>query len=131
MCEFELSRTKCGYGFLKNWSHCTFNLLATMFNIHWYLKRCKCIHGLSSILDPHTNQRIITVQSIQTNDYVYFSGELVYSGQLFTMFSNSLIHAHTTFEGFAESYVSTLIDLHAQQTPKYSGNTFAKRLEVV
>lgn len=94
-------------------------------------KRCKCIYGPSSILDPHTNQRIISVQSIQNKNYVYFSGDLVYSKQLLTTFSNNLIHAHTTFEGFAESYVSTLIDLNAQQTPKYSGNTFAKRLEVV
>jgi hypothetical protein len=68
-------------------------------------KRCKCIYGPSSILDPHTNQRIITTQSIQNVDYVYFSGDLVYSRQLLTMFSNSLIHAHTTFEGFAESYI--------------------------
>ncbi|CAF1501307.1 unnamed protein product [Didymodactylos carnosus] len=93
-------------------------------------RRCKYVYGPLSIRDPHTNQRIITTQSIQNVDYIYFSGDPVYSRQLLTMFSNSLIHGHTTFEGFAESYISTLIDLHAHQTPIYSANTFAKRLEI-
>jgi hypothetical protein len=94
-------------------------------------KRCKCIYGPVSILDTHTSQRIVTVQSIQTIDYIYFSGDLVYSRELLTMFSNNLIHAHTTFQGFAETYISTLIDLHSDQIPIYSANAFAKRLEIV
>ena len=92
---------------------------------------CKCVYGPSSILDSHKNQRIRTTQSVQNVDYVYFSGDLVYSRQLLAMFSNSLIHAHTTFQGFAESYISTLVNLDANQTSIYSANTFAKRLEIV
>ncbi|CAF0966051.1 unnamed protein product [Rotaria sordida] len=94
-------------------------------------RRCKCIYGPSSILDQHTNQIIITHQLIQSVDYVYFSGDLVYLRQLLTIFSNSFIHAHTTFEDFAESYISTLSDLHPYQVPMYSPNTFAKHLEIV
>ncbi|CAF4848562.1 unnamed protein product [Rotaria socialis] len=94
-------------------------------------RHCKCVYGPSSILDSHNNQRIITTQSIQDIDYVYFSGDLVYSRHLLAMFSNSLIHAHTTFQGFAESYISTLVDLDANQTSIYSANTFGKRLGIV
>jgi hypothetical protein len=94
-------------------------------------KRCKYIYGPSSVLDIHTNQRIVTDQSIQKTDHIYFTGDLVYSRELLTMFSNNLIHAHTTFQGFAESYVSTLIDLHPDQIPRYSANAFSKRLETV
>ena len=89
-------------------------------------RRCKYVYGPSSILDSHKNQRISTTQSVQNVDYIYFSGDLVYSRQLLAMFSNSLIHTHTIFQGFTESYISTLVDLDANQTSIYSANTFAK-----
>ena len=94
-------------------------------------RRCKCVYGPSLILDPHANHRITSIQSIKNVEYIHFPGDLVYSRQLLTMFSNSLIHAHTTFEGFAESYASTLADLRIHQVSLYSADTFAKRLEIV
>ncbi|CAF1501838.1 unnamed protein product, partial [Rotaria sp. Silwood1] len=91
---------------------------------------CKCIYGPTTIVDPQSNQRIITISSIQNNNYIYFSGDLVYSKEFLSMFSNNLIHAHTTFQGFTESYLNMLIDVHGHHKPIVSSNTLAKRMEV-
>lgn len=92
--------------------------------------KCQCIYGPTSLIDPHGNRRIVTVESIQ-NNYIYFSGDLVFSQEILTMFANSLIHAHSTFEGFAETYLSTLAAIQPNQQARYSTNAFAKRLQVV
>ena len=91
---------------------------------------CQYIYGPTSLIDQRGNRRIVTLQSIQ-NNYIYFSGDLVFAQEVLTMFSNSLIHAHTTFEGFAEAYLATLADIHIGQKSLYSSNTFAKRLQLV
>lgn len=98
---------------------------------HGVCSNCQRIYGPTSIVDRRENRRIVTVESISHNDYVYFSGDLVFSRELLIMFSNNLIHAHTTFEGFAESYVATIVELNKNQQPIYSANAFAKRLQTV
>ncbi|CAF3163957.1 unnamed protein product [Rotaria sp. Silwood2] len=91
---------------------------------------CKCIYGPTTIFDPQSNQRTITISSIQNNNNIYFSGDLVYRKEFLSMFSNNLIHAHTTFQGFTESYLNMLIDVHGHHEPIVSSNTLAKRMEV-
>ncbi|CAF0829804.1 unnamed protein product [Adineta steineri] len=93
-------------------------------------KICKCIYQPSSILDTNANQRTVIVQCIKNNNYICFYGNLVYTKELLTMFSNYLVHAHVTFEGFAQSYIATLEDVQINYTPIFSANSFAKRLEV-
>ena len=131
MYKYELSRTKFDIAFSRAGHIAHFISMEPCSIYAGTCRRCKCVYGPSSILDSHKNQRISTTQSVQNVDYVYFSGDLVYSRQLLAMFSNSLIHAHTTFQGFAESCISTLVDLDANQTSIYSANTFSKRLETV
>jgi hypothetical protein len=123
-CELEIKFSRNGYvAYLSTAELCSIYLGTC--------RRCKNTYGPTSVLDPQANRRHVTVQSLQYSDHVYFSGDIVYSRELLTMFSNSLIHAHTTFEGFASSYTSTLADLHRQHQPSHSANAFAKRLEVV
>ncbi|CAF3850775.1 unnamed protein product [Adineta steineri] len=93
-------------------------------------KICKCIYQPSSILDTNANQRTVIVQCIKNNNYICFYGNLVYTKELLTMFSNYLVHAHVTFEGFAQSYIATLEDVQINYSPIFSANSFAKRLEI-
>jgi hypothetical protein len=72
---------------------------------------CKRIYGPSSILDTHTNHRIITIQSIENIDYIYFSGDLVYSRELLTMFSNNLIQ-HSAYLQATDKSQRVLFLLH-------------------
>ena len=94
-------------------------------------KVCKCIYELSSILDVYASQRIVTIKSIQDINYICFFGNVVYTKELLTMFSSYLIHAHITFEGFAQSYTATLEDLQINYISIFSTNVLAKRLEIV
>jgi hypothetical protein len=91
---------------------------------------CKFIYGPTTVIDSKSNERIITIRSIQNNN-IYFSGDLVYTREFLSMFSNNLVHSHTTFQGFTESYCNTLIDIHDNHEPIHSPNTLAKRMEVV
>lgn len=98
---------------------------------HGICPNCQRIYGPTSIFDRRSNHRIVTVESISNNAYVHFSGDLVFSRELLIIFSNNLIHAHSTFEGFAESYIATLFELNMNQQPIYSANAFAKKLQTV
>ena len=93
--------------------------------------RCKFIYNSTMILDPQSNQRVVTARSLHNNNYIYFSGDFVYSKEFITTFSNNLVHAYTTFEGFTEGYLHTLIDLHGNHKPILSANALAKRTEIV
>jgi hypothetical protein len=109
-CDLEIKFSRNGYvAYLSTVELCSIYL--------GICRRCKNTYGPTSVLDPQANRRHVTVQSLQYSDHVYFS--------------NSLIHAHTTFEGFAASYTSTLTDLRREHKPSHSANAFAKRLEVV
>lgn len=89
------------------------------------------MYGPTTIIDLKSNTRILTIRSLKNNNYIYFSGYMVYSKEFLSMFSNNLVHAHTTFQGFAEGYLSTLVDLHSNHEPIDSASSLAKRMEVV
>ena len=89
---------------------------------------CQYAYGATSILDTRENCRIVDIHSIRS-DFVHFSGAIVFSREILTLFSNSLVHAHTTFEGFAESYLSTIAEIKADQPKVYSTNAFAKHFK--
>ena len=93
-------------------------------------KICKCIYEPSSILDTYTNRRTVTIDSIENLNYICFSGDIVYTKELLTMFSNYLVHGHITFQGFAQSYTATLQGLQIDYSSISSANAFAKRLEI-
>ena len=93
-------------------------------------KICKCIYEPSSILDTYTNRRTLTIDSIENLNCICFSGDIVYTKELLTMFSNYLVHGHITLQGFAQSYTATLQDLQIDYSSIFSADAFAKRLEI-
>ena len=75
-----------------------------------YCKDCNWSYYPNSYCHDATRKHFVKRQSLVNADFLYFSGECVYSKRIFSAFSAALLSMYASFEGFVQYYNKTAMN---------------------